>query len=579
MVRVTALVLLVAVPALLGAGASEQPAEPRLTAVRLPGSVPQRLALTDDGSLWMTPGITRLDPAGRRRRFRVDAVDLVKGPDGAMWFAGPETVGRIDRAGRVRTWRDAYGDAITVANGAVWVTSDFPPGIERLNPNGTTARHHIAGPRPPLWMPGIAPGPDGALWFTQAGSGRDSADGIGRMTTEGRYASWALPRRRAGPTRIAAGPDGALWFTERDAHAIGRITTGGAITEFPLRTGLSPDDITAGADGALWFTADGCIGRITPSGDVTAWLVTSTGRLRGIAAAPNGGFWVADDLGSKVWRFTPPADARPPAVACAPPAVTRSSGSTRATVVYRREHRFGHEDFFADARIRIERGGRPLFAEAVPRHPRDRVGYRVLGSSTKVAVRDLDRDGEPEAMLELHWGGTHCCHWSRTYRYDPARSAYVPVNHFWGNAPSAPSLKDLDRDGRPEFVSQDDRLTEAFAGYANSWRPIQIWSYDRGRFRDVTRRHPRQIRRDAARLWHYFVKYRAEKGGREILPAWAADQYMLGRGERVSRALALARRRGYLTCTARDNCSGPRKAALYIRALKRLLRKTGYIGD
>jgi streptogramin lyase len=68
-------------------------------------------------------------------------------------------------------------------------------------------------------------------WFTQRGFDRDAADGIGRLTTEGRYTSWPLPRRRAAPLRIVPGPDGALWFTEQDAHAIGRITTDGQITE------------------------------------------------------------------------------------------------------------------------------------------------------------------------------------------------------------------------------------------------------------------------------------------------------------------------------------------------------------
>jgi streptogramin lyase len=33
---------------------------------------------------------------------------------------------------------------------------------------------------------------------------------------------------------ITTGPDGALWFTEQNASKIGRITTAGVITEFPL---------------------------------------------------------------------------------------------------------------------------------------------------------------------------------------------------------------------------------------------------------------------------------------------------------------------------------------------------------
>src|ERR1700731_2568477 len=69
---------------------------------------------------------------------------------------------------------------------------------------------------------------------------------------------------------ITAGPDGALWFTEGNANKIGRITTAGVFTEFPVPTANSfPAGITAGPDGNLWFVeAIGNIGRITTTGVV-----------------------------------------------------------------------------------------------------------------------------------------------------------------------------------------------------------------------------------------------------------------------------------------------------------------------
>ncbi|HEX9304299.1 MAG TPA: hypothetical protein VGA31_07600, partial [Thermoanaerobaculia bacterium] len=67
---------------------------------------------------------------------------------------------------------------------------------------------------------------------------------------------------------ITTGPDGNLWFIE--GNAIGRITTAGVVTEFPMPTPQSyPTRIVAGPDGALWFTESGFangspkIGRIT----------------------------------------------------------------------------------------------------------------------------------------------------------------------------------------------------------------------------------------------------------------------------------------------------------------------------
>src|ERR1039457_940406 len=69
--------------------------------------------------------------------------------------------------------------------------------------------------------------------------------------------------------RSAAGRDGALWFTEFNSNQIGRITTAGYVTEYPIPTaGSWPIGIVAGPDGALWFTEQlgDKIGRITTAG-------------------------------------------------------------------------------------------------------------------------------------------------------------------------------------------------------------------------------------------------------------------------------------------------------------------------
>src|SRR5579859_4941610 len=69
-----------------------------------------------------------------------------------------------------------------------------------------------------------------------------------------------------GPYGITSGPDGNLWFDDEDN--IGRITPAGAITQFllPPPTFAAAQvayDITAGPDGNLWFTelADFRIGK------------------------------------------------------------------------------------------------------------------------------------------------------------------------------------------------------------------------------------------------------------------------------------------------------------------------------
>ncbi len=83
---------------------------------------------------------------------------------------------------------------------------------------------------------------------------------------------YALPTSNSGATGIASGPDGNLWFTEAGGNRIGRITASGEITEYPVPTwGSAPDAITSGPDGNLWFTERrvDSIARIGPAGTAT----------------------------------------------------------------------------------------------------------------------------------------------------------------------------------------------------------------------------------------------------------------------------------------------------------------------
>jgi hypothetical protein len=207
-------------------------------------------------------------------------------------------------------------------------------------------------------------------------------------------------------------------------------------------------------------------------------------------------------------------------------------------------------------------------------YPRDYPVTAAVHIRDWFVVRDLDADREPEIAVLLHWNGTHCCSWSRVYRFDPHRQQYAAVTKLWGDAGAEPVIRDLDRDGRVEFTSSDGRF--GYLGpFVAVFEPIQIWSYDRGRFRDVTGRHPDQIRADAAELWRFYVRLRRRKESvRFVLAAWAADQYRLGRAERVDAVLSDAVRRGYLRRQMGDFGGS---AHAYPARLKRFLRKLGYI--
>ena len=113
-----------------------------------------------------------------------------------------------------------------------------------------------------------------------------------------------------------------------------------------------------------------------------------------------------------------------------------------------------------------------------------------------VRVRDLDRDGEPEVLVDLYSGGAHCCFYTDVYRYVARSRTYRPTVGYWGDL--SPRLADLGGDGRPEFRTGDDRFAYVFGSFAASAFPIRILRFDHGRFVDVTRHFPRLVRRDAA---------------------------------------------------------------------------------
>ena len=93
---------------------------------------------------------------------------------------------------------------------------------------------------------------------------------------------------------------------EDAANKIGRITTGGVITEFSIPT-AGPNSwryITAGADGNLWF-ADlyGNIGRITPAGAITVFSIPGGGGDPGmITLGPDGNLWFTENTGNKIGK-------------------------------------------------------------------------------------------------------------------------------------------------------------------------------------------------------------------------------------------------------------------------------------
>ena len=284
------------------------------------------IVLGPDGNLWFTEisgnKIGRITPTGAITEFPVPTpggrpVGIAVGPDGNLWFAegGANKIGRITTAGVISEFSTTPGwspGAITAGpDGNLWFT-------EQNNANTTFAIGRITTtgvitdfPTSTVSQPGdIVTGPDGNLWFTEY----FQQSGIGRMTITGAYVHFLF----SGPASVTVGPDGALWFTSI-TNNVGRITTSGAITQFPVPPSNGSEGIVTGPDGNLWITHNSfVITRLTTAGATMQCALPRSGRA--LAVGPDGNLWIA--AFDRIIRFTIPTGNCPPLHVVDVPALT-----------------------------------------------------------------------------------------------------------------------------------------------------------------------------------------------------------------------------------------------------------------
>ena len=281
------------------------------------GGQPAELALTPDGAIWFTdngttPAIGRLAPDGTVRMFPLsagrDPASIAIGPGGDVWF----TQYAFDKIAAPASPDEPPPDP------------PGPPAIGRISPDGTmtefplpTSGRNEMYPHPDpgseVFPRGIMAGPDDAMWFVESG-----ADQIGRITTDGVITEYPLPTRgtvKSWPTRLTPGTDGALWFYETYAGKLGRIDpVTKAITETPVE--LPPHtsmmgrpqywDMVQGPDGGFWFTDEvKTIARVTTTGKLTRFgIAPPADGVRSMVAGPDGQLWFADQRSPAVFRMT-----------------------------------------------------------------------------------------------------------------------------------------------------------------------------------------------------------------------------------------------------------------------------------
>lgn len=195
------------------------------------------------------------------------------------------------------------------SDGAIWFTEFNAAKIGRVDPFGNLTESVIPSGNEGVE---IAAGKNGSLWFTEiTPTGGPSPASIGKITTAGAISEYPVPNAASSQLQgIALGPDGNMWFVDSGNNDIGTITPAGVIsTHGGIHTGAFPYDITPGppADGDLWFTEKtlGRVGKITVAGAVTEFdLPSSSAAPRGIVLGSDGNLWVAESSTFKIAQVT-----------------------------------------------------------------------------------------------------------------------------------------------------------------------------------------------------------------------------------------------------------------------------------
>lgn len=260
---------------------------------------------------------------------------------------------------------------------------------------------------------------------------------------------------------------------------------------------------------------------------------------------------------------------------------TATSGAVTATFSYDYRVNRYHVPEFSNLHVTVDRAGQRLVDVPLDdqcTEPGCSAWPAEFGAEggQSVVVRDLDADDEPEVLVDLYTGGANCCFFTESWRYDEASNTYIEKVLRPGL--SFPyTLRDLNKDGVPEFRTVDYRFAYKYGSNADTPRPLQIFDWDAGKLVDVTIAYPKAAARDAASLYRVYLHFRKQKDAnlRGVMAAYLADSYNAHNSRTAWRRVIAAYHRGDLNRRFADEV-GP-FGKRFLRSVRLFLMKTGYV--
>jgi virginiamycin B lyase len=100
--------------------------------------------------------------------------------------------------------------------------------------------------------------------------------------------------------------DGNLWFTEGSGgstNQIGRISTAGTITEFPIPNTTALFGLTNGGDGNLWIADFFTIIKMSAGGNFQQFAVSNANEIFGVAFGSDKNVWLTNLIANTVVKL------------------------------------------------------------------------------------------------------------------------------------------------------------------------------------------------------------------------------------------------------------------------------------
>jgi virginiamycin B lyase len=255
----------------------------------LPGGTSGPFAVGPAGEIWAGTGsgganlgidriaadgtVTQFPLATAREGDTLEIYGLVPDSEGSVWVA----TGELANESYFHAYDSLGGELVHIA--ADGTVTRFPV-PERVEPQA------------------LVRGPDGNLWFVGE-SGREATEHtsylgkgyVGRMTPAGEFALFPTAAEESAPGGIAVGPDGRLWFTEASVYTreLATIATDGTFgPSIKVRNGFVQGPLAFGPEGDAWLTVLNGLMRITPRDQQTLFPLPEA---HGVVVGAEGDIW------------------------------------------------------------------------------------------------------------------------------------------------------------------------------------------------------------------------------------------------------------------------------------------------